>query len=79
MGFAAAPVFKVTANHGVYRRMQENFDLDVSGILERKTSVLEEGEKLWQEILQVAEGKETAAEKLGHREFSLYRISPILT
>ncbi len=79
MGFAAAPVFKMTANHGVYCRMRENFDLDVSGILDRTSSVREEGEKLWEAILQVAEGKETAAETLGHREFSLYRISPILT
>ena len=79
MGFASSPVYKVTANAFIADIMAENFDLDLSQIVEGDMTIREGGEKLWNDILAVAEGRETAAEHLGHREFSLYRVSPILT
>ena len=79
MGFASSPVYKVTANAFIAGIMAENFDLDLSDIIEGDMTIRQGGEKLWEDILRVAEGKETAAERLGHREFSLYRVSPILT
>lgn len=79
MGFASSPVYKVTANAFIAGIMAENFDLDLSDIIEGDMTIRQGGEKLWKDILAVAEGKETAAERLGHREFSLYRVSPILT
>lgn len=79
MGFASSPVYKVTANAFIADIMSENFDLDLSGIVEGDMTIREGGEQLWNDILAVAEGKETKAEQLGHREFSLYRVSPILT
>ncbi len=79
MGFAACPVIKLTGNHETARRMAENIDADLSGIIENKMSIEQGGALLYELLLETAEGKETAAEKLGHREFSLYRISPILT
>ncbi|MEL7624556.1 MAG: UxaA family hydrolase [Clostridiales bacterium] len=79
MGFAAAPVIKVTANSKVAQLMRENFDIDLSDIVEGDTSIAAGGETIFNQVLAVAEGELTAAEKLGHREFSLYRVSPILT
>ena len=79
MGFASSPVYKVTANAFIADIMAENFDLDLSEIVEGDLTIREAGEKLWEDILATAEGKETKAEQLGHREFSLYRVSPILT
>ena len=79
MGFASSPVYKVTANRRIASIMEENFDLDLSGIVDGDMTIPEGGEKLWQDILAAAEGRETRAEQLGHREFSLYRVSPILT
>lgn len=79
MGFAAAPVYKVTANAHIAGIMAENFDLSLADIMQGKMTIQQGGERLWEEILAVAEGRETCAERLGHREFSLYRVSPILT
>lgn len=79
MGFAAAPVIKVTANSAMAKLMEENIDIDLSDIVEGKSSVSDGGEKVFEKVVSVANGEEACAEKLGHREFSLYRISPILT
>ena len=79
MGFAASPVIKVTANAKVAERMGENIDADLSGILRRTMSLREGGAMLFRLLINTAEGTPTAAERLGHREFSMYRISPILT
>ena len=79
MGFAAAPVIKVTANLHMAKLMAENIDIDLSDIVSGKISVENGGETVFSKVLSVTQGEETCSEKLGHREFSLYRISPILT
>ncbi len=79
MGFAACPVIKLTGNAVMAQLMAENIDADLSGIVDRSMSIEKGGELLYRLLLETAEGKETASEKLGHREFSLYRTSPILT
>ncbi|MBQ8933557.1 MAG: UxaA family hydrolase [Lachnospiraceae bacterium] len=79
MGFAACPVIKLTGNAVMAKLMAENIDADLSGIVDRSMSIEEGGELLYRLLLETAGGKETASEKLGHREFSLYRTSPILT
>ena len=79
MGFACAPVIKVTANKNIYNIMGENFDLCLSEIIDGELSIKEGGEIVFNKVIETAEGTQTAAEKLGHREFSLYRVSPILT
>lgn len=79
MGFAASPMLKLTGNRLIAERMAENIDVDLSGIVSRTMSIREGGTLLYDRLLQIAEGQETASERLGHREFGLYRISPILT
>ncbi|MDL2227075.1 UxaA family hydrolase [Deltaproteobacteria bacterium OttesenSCG-928-M10] len=78
MGFAAAPVVKVTANPRMARQMAENFDCDLSGIISGGLSLAEGGRLVLDLVAQTAEGREAAAEKLGHKEFGYYRISEIL-
>jgi altronate dehydratase large subunit len=53
-------------------------DVDVSDMLTGTLSLEQAGESIWQEILEVAEGKLTKAEILGHQEFSINRIGPSL-
>lgn len=79
MGFAAAPVIKITANRKMYQMMNENFDINLSSVVEGEVSLASGGEEVFQKIVSVADGELSAAEKLDHREFSLYRVSPILT
>lgn len=77
-GSAVIPVIKITGNKQMYLRMQDNMDVDVSDVLTGGLSMREAGERIWQEILHVANGKLTKAEILGHQEFSINRIGPSL-
>ena len=79
MGFAAAPMIKVTGNSRIAKVMKENIDIDLSGIIDADMTIDEGGERVYEAVIKTAEGEECAAERLGHRDFSLYRISPILT
>ena len=78
MGFAFAPVIKITANQITANRMAENTDIDISAILENKLSVTDAGKVILEHIIKVASGELVAAEKLGHCEFGFHRIGPTL-
>ena len=67
-GHPLAPVVKVTGNYKTYAHMQENFDFDASGIIQKGDTVEETGEKLFEQVLRVANGEETTAEKIGGDE-----------
>ena len=68
-GHPLAPVVKVTGNYKTYAHMQENFDFDASGIIQRGDTVEETGEKLFEMVLRIANGEEeTTAEKIGGDE-----------
>jgi altronate dehydratase large subunit len=77
-GSAVVPVIKITANKHTFTRMEDNMDVDVSDMLSGMLSLEQAGEQIWQEIREVAEGKLTKAEILGHQEFSINRIGPSL-
>ena len=70
------PVIKVTANRRTVELMADNIDLDLSGVIEGTLAIERAGERIFNEILDVANGKLTKAERLGHTEFSIYRIGP---
>ncbi|OME86032.1 carbohydrate hydrolase [Paenibacillus sp. FSL A5-0031] len=77
-GAAVVPVIKITGNKRMFERMEDNMDVDVSDMLGGMLSLESAGEKIWQEIIDVADGKWTKAETLGHQEFSINRIGPSL-
>lgn len=73
-GSPIAPVIKITGNALTARKMKDNIDLDVSGILKGKETVKEAGQRIFEEIIAVASGKLTKAEKLGQRDFCIFKI-----
>ncbi|SDW91266.1 UxaA family hydrolase [Paenibacillus sp. CF384] len=77
-GAAVVPVIKITGNKMMFQRMEDNMDINVSDMLDGTASLEQAGERIWQEIVEVAEGKWTKAEVLGHQEFSINRIGPSL-
>jgi altronate dehydratase large subunit len=77
-GNPIAPVIKITGNARTARQMADNLDLEVSGVMADTESLDEAAERLFAEILAVASGKETAAERLGHREFAIHRRNPTI-
>ncbi|PLS04891.1 UxaA family hydrolase [Neobacillus cucumis] len=73
-GNPIVPVIKICGNKTMAKRMADNIDIDVSSVLEGTKSLEEAGNEIFTEIIEVASGKLTKAEILGHREFSINRI-----
>jgi len=78
VGSAIAPVIKITGNERTHDAMRRHIDIDVSAIVDGTMSVEKGGKKILSEIVEVASGKRTRSEILGHREFSINRIGPTL-
>jgi (2R)-sulfolactate sulfo-lyase subunit beta len=74
IGNPIVPVIKITGNPRTVRTMSEHVDLDVSGILRREMTIPQAGDALIEMILRTANGRLTAAEALGHREFVLTKL-----
>ena len=77
-GNPIAPVVKITGNARTARQMADNIDLDVSGIMDDTETLDAAADRLFAEVLAVASGKQTAAERLGHREFAIHRRNPTI-
>lgn len=74
VGNPIVPVIKITANPRTVRTMSEHIDVDVSGVLRRDMTIDEAGDELIEMIRRTANGRNTAAEALGHREFSMTKL-----
>ncbi len=74
VGNPVEPVIKLTANPRTARTMSEHIDLDVSGILRREMNLDQAGDALIDMLLRTCNGRVTAAEALGHREFVLTKL-----
>ncbi|MEE8275685.1 MAG: UxaA family hydrolase [Alphaproteobacteria bacterium] len=74
IGNPIEPVIKLTANPRTAREMEEHVDLDVSAILRREMTLDEAGDKLTDMTLRTCNGRLTAAEALGHREFVMTKL-----
>ena len=68
------PVIKLTGNPRTVRTMSEHVDLDVSGLLRREMNLDEAGDQLIKTMIRTCNGRLTAAEALGHREFVLTKL-----
>lgn len=73
-GSPIAPVIKITGNGETYRKMKDNIDLNVHRILQGKETVKEAGKTVFSEMIAVASGKLTKSEKLGQRDFCIFKI-----
>ena len=74
IGNPIEPVIKLTANPRTVRTMGEHVDLDVSGILRREMTLNKAGDALIDMTMRTCNGRLTAAESLGHREFVLTKL-----
>ncbi len=74
VGNPIVPVIKISANPRTVRTMSEHIDLDVSGILRREMTLDDAGDALIEMICRTSNGRNTAAEALGHREFSMTKL-----
>lgn len=74
IGNPILPVIKISANPITCQTMSEHIDLDVSAILRGEMTLDKAGDKLIELILRTCNGRLTAAETLGHREFVLTKL-----
>jgi (2R)-sulfolactate sulfo-lyase subunit beta len=74
IGNPILPVIKLSANPITCQTMSEHIDLDVSAILRGEMTLDQAGDKLLDLIVRTANGRLTAAEALGHREFVLTKL-----
>src|SRR5256884_9005652 len=74
IGNPILPVIKLCANPRTVRTMSEHIDVDVTGLLRKELTPDQAGDKLLDCMFRTANGRLTAAEALGHREFVLTRL-----
>ena len=74
IGNAIEPVIKLSANPLTCSTMSEHIDLDVSGILRGEMTLDQAGDRLLEMVIRTANGRFTAAEALGHREFIMTKL-----
>jgi (2R)-sulfolactate sulfo-lyase subunit beta len=74
IGNPILPVIKLTANPRTARTMSEHIDYDCSGLLQRQKNLDQTGDELIEVMLRTCNGRFTAAEALGHREFVMTRL-----
>ena len=74
IGNPIMPVIKVTGNPRTVRLMSEHIDVDVSGVVRRELTIDQAGDALIDMIVRTSNGRSTAAEALGHREFVMTKL-----
>lgn len=73
-GNAIVPVLKVTGNARTYRMMDDNMDVDLSGIIKGTTTYRESGRELLEIIGDVCNGKMTKAEAYGFSDIAIDHV-----
>src|SRR5256885_2027862 len=74
IGNPIVPVIKISGNPKTVRTMGEHIDLDVTGILRREQTLDTAGDALIDMVIRTANGRLTASEALGHREFVMTKL-----
>ena len=79
-GFKPTPSIKLATNTEMYRRMDEDMDVNCGVILDGGISVDEMGREIFDLILEVASGRRTKSEMLGfgNHEFTPWQIGAVM-
>ena len=73
-GSAIMPTIKVSTNTPMYQSIPDLIDLDAGTIADGIETLAQVGDRIFNEILEVANGRLTKAERGGHHEFALSRM-----
>lgn len=71
VGSAISPVIKIAANPHMYARLSEDMDVNAGRILTGEAELADVADEIYNWVVRVASGEETASEALGHTEFIL--------
>ena len=73
-GSAIMPTIKVSTNTPMYQAIPDLIDLDAGTIADGLETLAQVGDRIFDEILAEANGRQTKAELGGHHEFALSRM-----
>jgi altronate dehydratase large subunit len=71
IGSVISPVLKVCGNPNTYERMRGDMDVNAGRIITGEATVAEVGREIFDRTCEVAAGRPTAAELLGHQEYCI--------
>ncbi len=71
VGSAISPVIKVCANPETYENLSDDMDINAGKVINGEATVEQIGDEIYQLVSQVAQGKQSKSEELGHQEFVL--------
>ena len=74
IGNPILPVIKISGNPRTVRTMSEHIAVDVTAILRREMNMDQAGDVLLDMMVQTANGRNTSAEVLGHREIVMTKL-----
>jgi altronate hydrolase len=79
-GFKPAPSIKLATNSEMYRRMEEDMDVNCGVILDGEVTLEEMGQRIFDLFLEVASGRRTKSEALGlgNHEFTPWQIGAVM-
>jgi altronate hydrolase len=79
-GFKPVPSIKLATNTEMYRRMEEDMDLNCGVILNGEASIEQMGQRIFDLVLEVASGRRSKSEELGlgNHEFTPWQIGAVM-
>jgi altronate dehydratase large subunit len=77
-GSAVVPTIKVASNSETFNKMKEDMDLNAGTVITGEETVKQVGQRIFAEMIEVASGRLTKAEILGHNDFGINRIGPTM-
>ncbi len=79
-GCKPVPSLKLATNSAMYRRMEEDMDIDCGVVLDQGVSVAELGAQIFARMLEVASGAPSKSEALGFgdAEFVPWQIGAVM-
>jgi arabinonate dehydratase len=79
-GFKPAPSIKLATNTEMYRRMEEDMDVNCGTILDGEVTLEQMGQQIFELFLEVASGRRTKSEQLGlgNHEFTPWQIGAVM-
>lgn len=77
IGNALVPMIKITGNKLTFGSMEDNIDMDTSGIIEGLTTTEYLGNQLFDTLIDVCNGATTKAESYGFDDFAIYHNQEI--
>ena len=78
-GFPFVPVIKITGNRITWDKLRDHMDIDVSSIMEGIETIPDAGQRIFQEMMEVASGKMTKAEIYGYtKAMDIFVVGPVI-